>query len=113
MHSLAHTVVHVMRKVVTILVGSAMVLWKSEVATVPVNGMVLAMPCSVHSKMKHTCKATIFSVEGWNTGTASSQLQCTVAYDIAGKNITICVGVQKITTQESCTLHLHTEHPNA
>ena len=41
MRSLAHTVVQVMRKVVIILVGSAMVLWKSEVATELVDRMVL------------------------------------------------------------------------
>ena len=113
MRSLTHTVVQVMRKVVIILVGSAMVLWKSEVATELVDRMVLAVSYSVHSRTKHTCGATISSVEGWCAGTASSQLQCTVAHDTAGKKITVCIGVQKIAAQESCTLHCHTEHPNA
>ena len=53
-----------MRKVVIILVGSAMVLWKSEVATELVDRMVLAVPYSVHSRTKHTCGATISNVEG-------------------------------------------------
>ena len=48
MRSLAHIVVHVMRKVVIIPVGSPMVLWKSEV----VDAMVLAVQSRVHSRMK-------------------------------------------------------------
>lgn len=93
MCSLAHTVVQVMRKVVIILVCSAMVLWKLEVATELVDGMVLAVSYSVHSRMKHTCGATISNVQGWSIGTASNQLQCTVAHGTGDKNITICVGV--------------------
>ena len=49
MHSLAHTIVQVMRKVVIIPVASPMVLWKSEV----VDAMVLVVPYNVHSRMKH------------------------------------------------------------
>ena len=49
MCSLVHTVVQVMRKVVIIPVASPMVLWKSKV----VDAMVLEVPCSVHSRMKH------------------------------------------------------------
>ena len=86
MCSLAHTIVQVMRKVVIILVGSAMVLWKSDMARELVDGMVLAVPYSVHSRMKHTCEATISNVQGWSIGPTSSQLQCTVAYGIVGKN---------------------------
>ena len=53
MCNLAYTIVHIMRKFVIILLTSPMVLWKSEVATVLVDMMVLAVACSVHRRMKH------------------------------------------------------------